>query len=104
MNLQMLELDVCADTMVGDDMRRGISGEQKKRVTTGEMIVGPSTAVFMDEISTGLDSSTTHQIVKCRKHFIHVFQSTVVISLLQPAPETFALFDDVILICDGKTV
>ncbi|RZC79069.1 hypothetical protein C5167_003836 [Papaver somniferum] len=102
--LKMLGLDVCADTMVGDDMRRGISGGQKKRVTTGEMIVGPSTAVFMDETSTGLDSSTTYQIVKCLKHFIHVFQSTTVISLLQPAPETFALFDDVILICDGKTV
>ncbi|MCL7036322.1 hypothetical protein MKW94_007387 [Papaver nudicaule] len=102
--LKMLGLDVCADTMVGNDMRRGISGGQKKRVTTGEMIVGPSTAAFMDEISTGLDSSTTYQIVKCIKHFIHVFQSTTVISLLQPAPETFALFDDVILICDGKTV
>jgi hypothetical protein len=33
--LQILGLDVCADTLVGDDMRRGISGGQKKRVTTG---------------------------------------------------------------------
>ncbi|KAF9593932.1 hypothetical protein IFM89_026175 [Coptis chinensis] len=102
--LKLLGLDICADTMVGDDMRRGISGGQKKRVTTGEMIVGPSTALFMDEISTGLDSSTTYQIVKSLKHFIKVFQTTVMISLLQPAPETFDLFDDVLLLCEGQIV
>ncbi|KAJ7951847.1 Pleiotropic drug resistance ABC transporter [Quillaja saponaria] len=60
--LKILGLEVCADTMVGDDMLRGISGGQRKRVTTGEMLVGPSKALFMDEISTGLDSSTTYQI------------------------------------------
>ncbi|PIA48197.1 hypothetical protein AQUCO_01400641v1, partial [Aquilegia coerulea] len=102
--IKLLGLEVCADTMVGDDMRRGISGGQKKRVTTGEMIVGPSTALFMDEISTGLDSSTTYQIVKCLKHILNVFQTTMVISLLQPAPETFNLFDDVILLCEGQIV
>lgn len=35
MNLQILGLDICADIMVGDAMRRGISGGQKKRLTTG---------------------------------------------------------------------
>lgn len=114
-------------------MLRGISGGQKKRVTTGresqklmynassnssslhtfnmlknpftgEMLVGPARALFMDEISTGLDSSTTFQIVNSIKQCIHILNGTAVISLLQPAPETYDLFDDIILLSDGQIV
>ncbi|KAG0587732.1 hypothetical protein KC19_2G187600 [Ceratodon purpureus] len=102
--LRMLGLDICADTIVGDDMRRGISGGQKKRVTTGEMIVGPMKVLFMDEISTGLDSSTTFNIVKSLRRFTHELSATVLISLLQPAPETFNLFDDVLLLSESQVV
>ncbi|XP_028756830.1 pleiotropic drug resistance protein 2 isoform X1 [Neltuma alba] len=102
--LKILGLDICADIMVGDEMTRGISGGQKKRVTTGEMLVGPAKAFFMDEISTGLDSSTTFQIVKFMRQMVHIMDVTMVISLLQPAPETFELFDDVILLSDGQIV
>lgn len=31
----MLGLDLCSETVVGSDMHRGVSGGQKKRVTTG---------------------------------------------------------------------
>ncbi|KAL3718276.1 hypothetical protein ACJRO7_003420 [Eucalyptus globulus] len=102
--LKILGIDICADIMVGDDMRRGISGGQKKRVTTGEMLVGPAKAFFMDEISTGLDSSTTFQIVKFMRQMVHIMDVTMVISLLQPAPETYELFDDIILLSEGQIV
>ncbi|XP_016551122.2 pleiotropic drug resistance protein 1 [Capsicum annuum] len=102
--LKLLGLDICADTMVGDEMIRGISGGQKKRVTTGEMLVGPSKALFMDEISTGLDSSTTYSIVNSLRQTVKILNGTAVISLLQPAPETYNLFDDIILLSDGKIV
>ncbi|XP_009353552.2 ABC transporter G family member 35 [Pyrus x bretschneideri] len=102
--LKILGLDICKDTIVGDEMQRGISGGQKKRVTTGEMIVGPTTTLFMDEISTGLDSSTTFQIVKCLQQIVHITEATILMSLLQPAPETFDLFDDIILLSEGQIV
>lgn len=102
--LKMLGLDICADIVLGDDMRRGISGGEKKRVTTGEMLVGPAKALFMDEISTGLDSSTTFQIVKFMRQMVHIMEVTMIISLLQPAPETYDLFDAIILLCEGQIV
>ncbi|XP_027927045.1 ABC transporter G family member 36 [Vigna unguiculata] len=102
--LKILGLDICKDTIVGDEMHRGVSGGQKKRVTTGEMIVGPTKTLLMDEISTGLDSSTTYQIVKCFQQIVHLTEATIFMSLLQPAPETFDLFDDIILISEGQIV
>ncbi|KAI3984864.1 hypothetical protein MKX01_004632 [Papaver californicum] len=102
--VKILGLDICEDIMVGNDMIRGISGGQKKRLTTGEMLAGPAKALFMDEISTGLDSSTTFQIVRCMRQMVHIMDVTMIISLLQPAPETFELFDDIILLSEGHIV
>ncbi|KAF5953991.1 hypothetical protein HYC85_006847 [Camellia sinensis] len=131
--IKILGLDNCMDIMVGDDMRRGISGGQKKRLTTGdtagthmsilghdmghsrdtlvhigtqrgEMLVGPAKALFMDEISTGLDSSTTFQIVKFMRQMAHIMEMTMIISVLQPDPETYDLFDDIILLSEGQIV
>ena len=68
------------------------------------MLVGPAKAFFMDEISTGLDSSTTFQIVKFMRQMVHIMDVTMVISLLQPAPETYDLFDDIILLSEGQIV
>lgn len=58
----------------------------------------------MDEISRGLDSSTTYQILKCLQEIVHLTEATVLISLLQPSPESFDLFDDIILLSEGHIV
>lgn len=68
------------------------------------MIVGPSRTLFMDEISTGLDSSTTFEVVKCLQQIAHLTEATILMSLLQPDPETFNLFDNIVLLSEGQIV
>uniref|UniRef100_A0A3Q7GZ29 ABC transporter domain-containing protein n=1 Tax=Solanum lycopersicum TaxID=4081 RepID=A0A3Q7GZ29_SOLLC len=101
---KILGLDICADTLVGDEMLKGISGGQKKRLTTGELLMGAPRVLLMDEISTGLDSSTTFQIIKYLKYTTCAFDGTTLVSLLQPDPETYSLFDDIILLSEGQII
>jgi len=68
------------------------------------MLVGSAKVLLMDEISTGLDSSTTFQIMNSLKQCICILNGTAFISLLQPVPETYDLFDDIILLSDGHIV
>jgi len=60
--------------------------------------------LFMDEISTGLDSATTFLITKCLSNFCHILEGTLLVALLQPPPETYNLFDDVMLMSQGHIV
>lgn len=99
-----LGLQSCQDTVIGDAMLRGVSGGERKRVTTGEMQFGVQAVSLMDEISTGLDSAATFDIVKAQQHLAHRWRKTIVVSLLQPSPEVFALFDNVLLMNSGETL
>ncbi|RLN37246.1 hypothetical protein BBJ28_00016764, partial [Nothophytophthora sp. Chile5] len=102
--LQSLGLQNCQHTIVGDAMYRGISGGEKRRVTTGEMEFGLKFVTLMDEISTGLDSAAAFDIVAAQRSMAKHLHKTVVISLLQPSPEIFSLFDDVLLLNEGRVL
>ncbi|EGZ14433.1 hypothetical protein PHYSODRAFT_252888 [Phytophthora sojae] len=95
--IQQLGLQNCQNTIVGDAMTRGVSGGERKRVTTGEMEFSTKYVTLMDEISTGLDSAATYDIINTQRSVAHKLRKTVVIALLQPSPEVFALFDDVMM-------
>ncbi|KAI9918697.1 hypothetical protein PsorP6_011809 [Peronosclerospora sorghi] len=102
--VQQFGLQRCQDTIVGDAMTRGVSGGERKRVTTAEMEFGWKSVMFMDEISTGLDSAATFDIVKTQRSVAKTLHKTIIMALLQPTPEVFALFDDVMILNEGEVM
>lgn len=66
------------------------------------MVVGRLPALFMDEISTGLDSASTFLISKSLRNLAHFININIVVALLQPSPETYEVYDDLLLLAEGK--
>ncbi|KAL7562291.1 hypothetical protein ACA910_014510 [Epithemia clementina (nom. ined.)] len=103
--LEVLGLTRVKDTFVGDPKTvRGVSGGEKKRVTVAEMFCAGFPVMCCDEISTGLDAATTYDITRLLSQIVRVRNSTAIVSLLQPPPETVANFDELILISEGKII
>ena len=95
-----LGLEAAIDTRVGNAFIRGVSGGERKRVTIGEMILRNQGFLLCDEITTGLDAATARDVVE----YITNRDATVLMSLLQPPPEIVDLFDDLILMTQGKII
>lgn len=85
--LKILGLYESADPLVCDEMIRGVSGGQKRRVALGEMLLPPRRIKFLDAISNGLDAATTDDTIQSLKLITNTAGFTTVISLIQPAPD-----------------
>ncbi|RQM23741.1 hypothetical protein B5M09_006681 [Aphanomyces astaci] len=99
--IDMLGLTGCQHTLVGDDLVRGVSGGQRRRVTLGEMLTGRSPVLLLDEYTTGLDTTVATDITQKLRDMCTALQYTAVAALLQPPPEVFALFDNVLILTEG---
>jgi len=61
--LKKLEIFSVKDSMVGGVMIKGLSGGERKRTSIGIELVRNCPIIFMDEPTTGLDSSIAKSIV-----------------------------------------
>ena len=85
-------LSKCADTRIGNVMLRGISGGERKRTSIGvELLTNPS-IIFLDEPTTGLDSSTAYNVIHLLKQ-ISENGRTVITTIHSPSCDIFNIFD-----------
>ena len=68
------------------------------------MLVYDTSLLCGDEISTGLDTASTVDILSILSYINRIFHRVTVVSLLQPSPEVVALFDEIILLGERGTI
>jgi hypothetical protein len=90
--------------LVGGHDIKGISGGERKRTSIAFELVSDPQVVFMDEPTSGLDSLTAYVIVWYMKKLTHNRNKTVAMTIHQPSSEIFSLFDDLILMVEGRLV
>lgn len=105
--LRRLHLADAADTPVGDDRTPGVSDGERRRLSIGLELVGlddaPS-AILLDEPTSGLDAFNALQVVKTLRALAVEEGHTVIASIHQPRSAIFTLFDDVVLLSEGRSV
>ncbi|KAJ3285120.1 hypothetical protein HDU79_007588, partial [Rhizoclosmatium sp. JEL0117] len=96
-----LGLKECANTLVGDEWRKGISGGEKRRVSVGvQLLLNPS-VIFLDEPTTGLDAFNARSLIETLVSLAHNSGRTIVLSIHQPRSDIFAHFDQIALLARG---
>jgi len=99
--LTELGLNSCADTVIGGQLIRGISGGERKRTSVGvELVVKPG-LIFLDEPTSGLDSYSALRIVQVLKK-VATSGASVLLTIHQPASEVFNSFDHLLLLNKGR--
>jgi len=95
-----------ANTIIGDDTHRGISGGQKRRVSIATEIVAGHNIVLADLLTNGLDSKTAYDLTYQMQTVVKTSPEgkAFMISLVQPAPELLDLFDDLLVMSKGRCV
>jgi len=99
---KMLGLDGILESQVGGQMIRGISGGQLKRLSIAVEIISLPELIFLDEPTTGLDSAIAHEVMSAVRNLANN-NRTVICTIHQPTPATFALFDKLLLLAMGRT-
>jgi len=99
--IDQLGLTKSANTIVGNAKVRGLSGGERRRLAIAcEMISSPP-VIFLDEPTSGLDSYQATQVVETLRKLADQGK-TIIAVIHQPSQHTFALFDDLLLVSEGK--
>ncbi|XP_025920595.1 ATP-binding cassette sub-family G member 2 isoform X1 [Apteryx rowi] len=99
--IKELGLNKVADSKVGTQFIRGVSGGERKRTNIGMELITDPAILFLDEPTTGLDASTANAVLLLLKRMAKQGK-TIIFSIHQPRYSIFRLFDNLTLLAAGR--
>ncbi|NXL05492.1 ABCG2 protein, partial [Mesembrinibis cayennensis] len=101
--IKELGLSKVADSKVGTQFIRGVSGGERKRTSIGMELITDPAILFLDEPTTGLDASTANAVLLLLKRMSKQGK-TIIFSIHQPRYSIFRLFDSLTLLAAGRVL
>ncbi|KAJ1723938.1 ATP-binding cassette transporter snq2 [Coemansia erecta] len=99
--IDLLGLSDISDCLVGDpESSKGISLEERKRLTIGIELVAKPKILFLDEPTSGLDAQASYSIVQFMRKLAADGQ-TILCTIHQPSALLFEQFDRLLLLVRG---
>jgi ABC-type multidrug transport system ATPase subunit len=102
--LQSMGITHTADTKVGNEFVRGVSGGERKRVSIIECLATRGSVYSWDNSTRGLDASTALEWAKALRAMTDVLGLSTIVTLYQAGNGIYNLFDKVLVLDEGKQI
>ncbi|KAF9592228.1 hypothetical protein IFM89_012804 [Coptis chinensis] len=93
-----------ANSFVGDEETRGISGGERKRVSIGIDVIHDPPILLLDEPTSGLDSTSAFQVIELLSSMARAKQRTIVLTIHQPSYRILQYISSFLLLSHGLNV
>lgn len=93
----------CVNTKIGEEGEgKMLSGGEKKRLAFATELLTQPAILFCDEPTTGLDSYNAQKLVESLQNLAAKRNTAILCTIHQPSSELFAMFDQVLLLAEGR--
>jgi ATP-binding cassette, subfamily G (WHITE), member 2, SNQ2 len=102
--LSSLGISHTADTIVGDEFVRGVSGGERKRVSLAEVMAAQAPLQCWDNSTRGLDASNALDFAKVLRRTANEQLRTIIATLYQAGNGIYSQFDKVLILVEGREI
>jgi ABC-type multidrug transport system ATPase subunit len=102
--LESVGISHTADTKVGNEYVRGVSGGERKRVSIIECMATRGSVFCWDQSTRGLDASTALEWTKAIRAMTDTLNLSTIVTLYQAGNGIYDMFDKVLVLDDGEQI